>query len=306
MLRQSPAYVVGQVRASVLRWRWRRVESAHHGMNPRVSGSGPAWSPIKKALKSKDSESWQAKHKGALKSLMANRQWPQQRLYGAGLAEDNHCRLCRGMTGGDQPGTLMHRHVCPALGRFHELHCPNWFRGFLARSGGVLSSTAHLAVTRCLCPSLSVPVRSDELFDTFTWVKTCHWIPAGCIVCTDGSLFDSKLAVGCQSLGWAFAVTNGGGYEASRRHTSCGCDHIPLIVGDRKSPSQRLTPRSQFAIEQGPISADNTARRNPKTSRDPCEGVKELITPHRHRQTGAQASGHRQVCSRRQHAPATR
>ena len=48
-----------------------------------------------------------------MKSAMAGRQWPQARCAtarSAGWTRDPTCRLCKGA-----PGTMAHRHVCPAI-----------------------------------------------------------------------------------------------------------------------------------------------------------------------------------------------
>ena len=78
-------------------------------------------------------------------------------------------------------------------------------------------SQVHLVLTRCLYPAPSIPVRGEECFDTFEWVRQVAvdfldtGIPPGCLIFTDGSLMDCKLPPECFSLGWAFCVikTNG-------------------------------------------------------------------------------------------------
>ena len=127
------------------RWRWRKVEHAHPTLNSAGAGLGPAWRPIVGALKAKDTTDRGPAQKGALRSLVANRQWPQQRLHAAGLADSSLCKLCIDMSGGAQPGTLLHRHRCPALAVFRSQYMPSWFDSFLRMQEHQLSSSMHLA-----------------------------------------------------------------------------------------------------------------------------------------------------------------
>ena len=56
-------------------------------------------------------ELWDAKYKGDLRSAITGGQWPQSRLASVPTwTSDNLCQLCVGAT-----GTLLHRHVCPAI-----------------------------------------------------------------------------------------------------------------------------------------------------------------------------------------------
>ena len=208
---QSPEYVKQAVTQSVARWRWRRVEKAFPSLRCAVSGDGPAWRPILKALNCKDTDSWGQTHKGAFRSLVAGRQWTQARLAKAQLVESPLCQLCLHLPGGGVPGTLLHRHVCPALAGFHEVHRPKWITDHLVMYGSKLNSSTLLALTRGLLHATSSPERDPRLFDTFIWVKrplTDLHIPEDCRIFTDGSLQDGTMQRGCQSLGWSFVVIN--------------------------------------------------------------------------------------------------
>ena len=119
------------------------------------------------ALKAKDTTDWGPAQKDALRSLVASRQWPQQRLHAAGLADSSLCKLCIDMPGGDQPGTLLHRHSCPAL--VGNQCMPSWLDCFLRMQGHQLSGTVHLALTRGLFPREVAPVRDQAQFDSFVW-----------------------------------------------------------------------------------------------------------------------------------------
>ena len=205
--KHSPAWVLGKVRESVHRWRWRRVEAVHSAALGKCRGNGPLWRPILGALNGKDSKNWGPKEKGALRSLVANRQWPQQRLHAAGMVSDSTCKLCRDMPNGSVPGTLLHRHVCPALRKFREEFLPEWLSEYIRTNINDLSPVAFLALTRGLVPTPALPSRSSACFDTFSWVQECRGdIPCQCTVFTDGSLLDNKLPTRCHALGWAFVV----------------------------------------------------------------------------------------------------
>ena len=75
-------------------------------------------------LRMKDSDDWGPEQKGALRSLLAGRQWTQQRLQSAKLVDSSLCQLCLGMPGGDQVGSLIHRCLCPAQAGFLSTHGP--------------------------------------------------------------------------------------------------------------------------------------------------------------------------------------
>ena len=91
-LRQmSPAFVLDAVVSSVSRWRWNRIEDKLPALDSRGMGVGAAWRPVLSALRMKDSSDWGPKHKGALRSLLAGRQWTQQRLHSAKLLHSSEC-----------------------------------------------------------------------------------------------------------------------------------------------------------------------------------------------------------------------
>ena len=70
--------------------------------------------------------------KGALQSVVTNRQWTQQRKHKAGLVEVSNCQLCealglcsRGDVSEQFCGTLLHRCItCPALEEFRSKRMP--------------------------------------------------------------------------------------------------------------------------------------------------------------------------------------
>ena len=90
----SPAFVKMLVVDAVSRWRWRKVENRLPPLRSGGAGRGADWAPIRKVLKAKESEDWGAYQKSCLRSVVCNRQWPQHRLFKAGLVPDQQCRLC--------------------------------------------------------------------------------------------------------------------------------------------------------------------------------------------------------------------
>ena len=59
------------------------------------SGRGPFMEPIWQLLKPKTKdEDWFAAHKGCLRSVMANRQYPQTRVKKCGWSSHDRCLLC--------------------------------------------------------------------------------------------------------------------------------------------------------------------------------------------------------------------
>ena len=78
------------IEAAVRRWRWRNVAEAHPSLH-----EGCNFEPIFKLLGSrrKDSE-WNATLRGMLKSVVANRQFPQSRCYQAGWVQHSKCICC--------------------------------------------------------------------------------------------------------------------------------------------------------------------------------------------------------------------
>ncbi len=91
----SLAAVAREVANAVRRWRWRRVEAAFPHLDSGGCGAGVDLVPIKKLLASREqTDEWNAAARGGLRSAFTGRQWPQQRLYRAGLAVHNRCCLC--------------------------------------------------------------------------------------------------------------------------------------------------------------------------------------------------------------------
>jgi hypothetical protein len=138
-----PARVKREVTASVRRWRWRRVEDRIPTVAAGGGGSGAHITPILRLLRKRGADdAWTAAHRGGLRSAVLNRQWPQARLFRAGLAAHNGCHLCELANScssteqsGAQPlvlapgptpeGTLLHRIArCQSLEPARLAHVP--------------------------------------------------------------------------------------------------------------------------------------------------------------------------------------
>ncbi len=93
MTHDSPAMIQSFVQRAVWRWRWRRLESKHSHLMQKEGGYGAFIQPIFKLLNGKDGPEWDCNHKGALRSAVTNRQWPQAKLFQAGMVDSPSCRL---------------------------------------------------------------------------------------------------------------------------------------------------------------------------------------------------------------------
>ena len=90
----SPAAVIREVKAAVIRWRWRNVEVLLPRLARGGSGAGALMAPIWQLLRSKQNdEEWNATLRGGLRSVLANRQYPQVRVMAAGWAVHDRCVL---------------------------------------------------------------------------------------------------------------------------------------------------------------------------------------------------------------------
>ena len=136
--RDAPARVAALVKEAVIEWRWKRLERRVPGIRPPEGAPslGPCWRPLIRLLDPAIKvPGWTSELRGALRSAVANRQWPQLRKFQAGLVSNPHCQLClavgaarcsemthasycSGWDGADNPpaGSLVHRVIqCPCL-----------------------------------------------------------------------------------------------------------------------------------------------------------------------------------------------
>jgi hypothetical protein len=202
----SPAYVKGLVVYAVQRWRWSRIEKKLHWLATGHRGVGAWWLPISRALRQTNSDGCGAAHKGAFKSAVMGRQWTQQRLHAAHLADDSLCRLCIELPGGQQVGTLLHRTCCPALVDFNRQFMPECVREVLTASAGEPGQLTRGCLIRGLFPYPAPAPRPMAMFDTFHWHTEPRGVSARARVCSDGSLLHGQWGRDYAALGWAFVA----------------------------------------------------------------------------------------------------
>ena len=234
LMRDSPAFVRLRVTESVQRWRDRAIVSRFPSLAGASGFQGPHLYPVVQLLsKGPTKRGWSREHTGALRSAVTGRQWTQQRLFQAGLAESSACRLCvalgRCAPDSDDPefaGTLLHRHcTCPSLQAFRDQHMPPSVRTSLQESkmdDGRFDPQKVLWLTRALAPhpfGQAVTGSRDGL-ETFVWLtRPPDDLLAGDIY-TDGSLMDNKpeFQGHCKALGWAFVILGPGSKVTAAAH----------------------------------------------------------------------------------------
>jgi hypothetical protein len=223
LCRDSPAFVISEVRKAVWRWRWRRLEGKHPCLAVGAGGYGPLVLPIFGLLNSKPRADWGAKEQGGLRSTVADRQWPQARLKSAGLVTSPNCQLCVRFghcamddTSLRHRGTLLHRlWTCPVLEQARCRLVPEWLREEVRqalRADGTMAPEDLLLYTRALTPSPEASVAPAPQAETFEWVirPTDGGGATGGKFYVDGSMLDAEwqLAGCCARRGWAFAVVD--------------------------------------------------------------------------------------------------
>ena len=116
--------------AAVRRWRWRNIEQSLPSMTPLVQSGGPNFTPIWKTIRSsQNDEKWNPATRSALRSVIANRQWTQERGHKAGWLEHNKCIVCLSQLAtaieGPQPSdeALLH---CVPMAPVGNLNHRNW------------------------------------------------------------------------------------------------------------------------------------------------------------------------------------
>ena len=93
LLEDSPAAVRMHVRQAVTRWRMHRIGGITGAKVDAVEGIEVAG--LDAVVRTKRYKWWSQRNVACLKSTIAGRQWPQERLHRAGLASDPGCRLCK-------------------------------------------------------------------------------------------------------------------------------------------------------------------------------------------------------------------
>ncbi len=221
LTRDSPALVRKAAGQAVRRWRWRRVELKHPHLVQGSGGFGAFLSPIYRLLNGRDTVGWGSEEKGALRSVLADRQWPQARLFQARLASSFNCELCvrAGLCDPLEPdprftGHLVHRILtCPATQEFRAANAPKWILETVAEAtlddGSVaLDPADRLLLTRALLKSPEPAVDRPAAEDSFVWVKRADPEVAQVQAYVDGSRLHAEhdLHGLCARQGWAIAA----------------------------------------------------------------------------------------------------
>jgi len=220
LCRDPPALVASLVKAAVIDWRWSRVAAKEPSLSSPAGGPqyGPCWRPIARLLDpAVRPKGWNAQLRGALRSAVTNRQWPQERKYRAGLVDAPGCCLCRA-SAQDHPhpapipaGTLLHRSV---FCRCHQERRARQAPADIIRCGNdpdrAIGKVAWLS--RALQPSLAHSVPAPASSATFTWMlcPPDQVLAADWTVYSDGSLLDGPSAL-LRRPGWSFTAIDGGG-----------------------------------------------------------------------------------------------
>ena len=90
-----PVVVMQEVKKAVRRWRWRSIERTLSDLGANGSGRGAPMEPIWKLLMSnRNDKDWNPSLRGALRSIIANRQWPQSRVHASGWSKHDKCNVC--------------------------------------------------------------------------------------------------------------------------------------------------------------------------------------------------------------------
>ena len=103
--------------------------------------------------------------------------------------------VCRDLPNGGLGGTLLQRHVCPALAKVRA-----WIADHLIRNGHNLSSRAFLALARGLAHSC--PSQQEQL--QLRYFRVAQAVPFD--PCWLSGFHCGRFPRPCQSLGWAFVV----------------------------------------------------------------------------------------------------
>ena len=182
-----------------------------------------------------ESDVWNSRFRGALRSAVANRQWPQQRCHSAGFTSHNKCCLCARRLAGSvaapdgvrdlhlalapQPlqatpvGTAFHRVVaCPAHGSLRSRHATPRWRALVASE-----PPRPVAVCRALFGSLDHTIPPPADVESFKWiVRPPDGVYRG-VIYTDGSRLDGPSRSLARNW-WAFVVVDEQGRAVAAAH----------------------------------------------------------------------------------------
>ncbi len=162
-----------------------------------------------------------------------NRQWPQARLYAAGLVTSPLCQFClaAAQRAAEETGTPLDYDTIPHGTLEHRLWCCPVIRAPLehAASRGLLREASDLMHSGPLDAAMwlrgLVPVSYGTLpelpaRETFNWVKRPVDDVFTGTAYTDGSLLDGppQFCGLCGRLGWAFVVLDNAGHVVASAH----------------------------------------------------------------------------------------
>ena len=218
--RDSPGLVRQMVAASVRRWRWKRVASRLPSLR-RSPACAAFLQPIHRLLDPRNHDTtWTSAQAASLRSLVTDRQWPQQRLHTAGLADDPFCQLCVATSGVRTPGTSVHRICeCPCLESVRSRVLTPALRSIGLPSLGALDTVDTAFWTRGMVPL--PPVACGRMPpQSFSWVlRPRDGMLGRGTVYTDGSrVGDPRLDLRdtCR-YGWSFRWGRRGGFRLRSR-----------------------------------------------------------------------------------------
>lgn len=216
----SPAVIVRECHAAVRRWRWRAIEDAYHSLTSGGDGLGACFGPIWKLLRSReDSAVWNPGLRAALRSVVANRQWTQERCHKAGYVTHAKCLFClhASPTTDHEPPSQQQLDEAPTGHHKHRIWCCPRLEPARAQlispEIAAMASDCPLddgALERALLPSAAAAVPAPAVLHTFTWT-VCP--PGGSfqgVVYTDGSRLDGPSPLLARN-GWAFVVVDEAG-----------------------------------------------------------------------------------------------
>ena len=188
----APQYVKLRDRRSARRWRDAGINANLPGID--IGAAGLVTKGINQAAKPPKAADplapyWVEGCASALRSAIANGQWPQVRLKAAGLAEDDRCQICMA-----HKGTTAHRRVCAVLKHMRgPADLPEHLRGTFDELSE--DQQRHL-LTRGLFALPSVGDHPPTPHDTMGWTiyPENGVLQSGWITYLDGSSRDGPSA----------------------------------------------------------------------------------------------------------------
>ena len=218
-----PVVVAREAKAATYRWRLARIQERLPWLGDPETLTIFIEPTIKVINDVRDSAQWCGAYRGALRSALLNRQWPQARCHSAGWTQHDKCLLClqryqssigeRFQSQPESPpppcvpaGTLAHRVCeCPS---FEVERAKLWPKCNVNGEIPQISSYDQLSRGIFTLPVGFFGAPTAEA--TFVWVKRPENGTAKGTFYTDGSRLDGSSALTAR-LGWSFAVLGAGG-----------------------------------------------------------------------------------------------